>query len=894
VTATSQLANPHVPPSTFCLPPPSLIVHLVSHTHWDREWYRPAGRFRQLLVPLIDELLAAPPSAGTSFLLDGQTVLLDDYLAVRPENAAELAAQLRAGTLEAGPWFVLADELIPSAEALVRNLLAGHRVLRGLRSGFPEVLYCPDSFGHPAALPELARGFGLGVVIVWRGFGGTRWPEGDACWWSAPSGARVLLYHLSREGYELGANLPVDPADAAKRWESIRHAIVDRSRLGVALLLNGADHHRRQLHLNDAVRSLRGAAAPVTVVASSLSWFARAADAEAGAANLPKIRGELRDSYGYTYTLQGTLATRASQKRRAALVDRLLTRDAEPWVALLPAGARRARRALVHAAWREALLCHPHDTLCGCSIDEVARAFEARMDDATAQGEGIRDDTLLELLGQDRVAARTRHDAWRPHLLVRNPAARSRAGVAIVEHAVFLGDVRVGGGAAGAPIGVGRHRIPRVSGLGTPQVLDRSIAHDRTESPRHYPDDDLVEIVRTAVWVPAMSGYAVRAFPTGAAGKQPPLPPNPVRSSAGEISNGRIAVRVWEDGRVELHDAESQRTISGLLAIEHQDDLGDLYTPSPRGAVGIARFLGARIRHRGPLRGAIDTRWRADVRKGERVDLVIRISLDADARAVRIEISGDNGARDCRLRFRVSTDVVHPQVFADAAFGPIAREPLHVPSEETSAEAVVTTAPLHRYVSLFDADRGATLFSDGLAEYEADGGGSIHLTLVRAVGELSRDDLPERPGHVGWPTATPGAQCIGPFRAECAVLLHGARDEATIGLIERTADDILVPLTGSTLRSAIDIASEAGGVTLEGDGLAFSCAKDSDDGEWLVLRCVNLLDREVAGRWALRDTVREARASRLDETPGEPLELVRDGIAFQAPPRAVVTILVGR
>src|SRR5688572_13236490 len=138
----------------------SPIVFVLRHTHWDREWYHPAIRFRKRLVDLIDELLGDSPN-GT-FLLDGQSIALQDYLAVRPERAAELAAALHNARVEAGPWFVLPDELIPSGEALVRNLLAGRRVLRALRAQPPRVLYCPDSFGHPAALPAIASGFGCG------------------------------------------------------------------------------------------------------------------------------------------------------------------------------------------------------------------------------------------------------------------------------------------------------------------------------------------------------------------------------------------------------------------------------------------------------------------------------------------------------------------------------------------------------------------------------------------------------------------------------------------------------------------------------------------------------------------------------------------------------------
>ena len=152
--------------------PLSHTVVVVSHTHWDREWYHPLGPMRQRLVRLIDELLDDPD--GLPFLLDGQAIVLDDYVAVRPERAATLTEALRHGQLEAGPWYVLADMLMPGGEALVRNLLEGSRTVRAAGGTPPGVLYSPDAFGHSAAGPVLAEGFGLGVAIVWRGFGGDR------------------------------------------------------------------------------------------------------------------------------------------------------------------------------------------------------------------------------------------------------------------------------------------------------------------------------------------------------------------------------------------------------------------------------------------------------------------------------------------------------------------------------------------------------------------------------------------------------------------------------------------------------------------------------------------------------------------------------------------------
>ncbi|HEY8794569.1 MAG TPA: hypothetical protein VIM15_06435, partial [Gemmatimonadaceae bacterium] len=242
-------------------PAQSLIVHVVSHTHWDREWYHPVGRFRQRLVALIDALLDDRDDEAP-FLLDGQAIVLEDYLEVRPQRRDDLRARLRDGSLEAGPWYVLADELIPSGESLVRNLLAGRAVLDGLGATAPKVLYSPDAFGHPATLPAIAAGFGMPLIVLWRGYGGAEHPRGDVARWRASDGSSALVYHLSPNGYELGASLPVGEQAARDRWTALRAVLAPRATTGQVLLPNGADHHARQRDRARAVETLALAARP--------------------------------------------------------------------------------------------------------------------------------------------------------------------------------------------------------------------------------------------------------------------------------------------------------------------------------------------------------------------------------------------------------------------------------------------------------------------------------------------------------------------------------------------------------------------------------------------------------------------------------------------------------
>lgn len=881
-----------------------LSAYLVAHTHWDREWYHTFVRFRQRLVQLVDELLDDPPPPNESFLLDGQAIILEDYLDVRPEREEELGSLLWSGRVEAGPWYVLADELIPGGEALIRNLLVGRRVLRRLRAEPPPVLYCPDSFGHPAALPTLAAGFGLPLIVLWRGYGSRRWPAADTFHWQAPDGHRAVTFHLPPNGYEFAADLPVEAAAARQRWQAMRTVLEKRAITGTVLVLNGADHHARQRRQREAAQALAVAAVTAgdALRPGSLRAFAEDLVRQTRGHDLPEVSGELRDAYGYTWTLQGTFASRAAAKRRNASAERLLVRDAEPWAALARARGFASRRPLLVAAWRTLLQCHPHDTLCGCSIDAVAAAMDRRLADAAGQAAGIRDDAVADLLGYDADLARETPDEWKPVLVVRNRVPRPRGGVAFVEIRQFLEHVPVGpGSASGAARGAHAAVTPIALDELPIQSLRHGHAYDRIESPRHYPDNDRVAVTRAAIWVNDVPAYGVAAITLGMPAARKVEPPHPVHGTANTIDNGIVRVSIGRGGRVSMEvkaESGAARRITDLLAFEDRIDAGDLYTPSVRGSAAKAIFAGARLTHAGPLLGELRLDWRvaaagrSRARDSRASTIRAYLTLLADSPLLRLRIAGVNRARDHRLRISVRTDVAAGDVWADAAFGPVRRETARVPDDDRRMETPLPTAPLHRYVSLFAGQRGATLYSDGLAEYEATRDGNLLVTLVRAVGELSRNDLPERPGHAGWPAPTPLAQSLGPFSAQLALLLHARRTPATIDLIERTADDALLPLVGRTLRSALRVPAPLQGAELAGTGLAFSALKESEDGEWIVARCVNVLETAADGVWRFGAPVAEARYARLDETPLESIPVTEDGVPFRAGPRAVVTILV--
>ena len=330
------------------------------------------------------------------------------------------------------------------------------------------------------------------------------------------------------------------------------------------------------------------------------------------------------------------------------------------------------------------------------------------------------------------------------------------------------------------------------------------------------------------------------------------------------------------------------RTIERVVALEDQADHGDLYTTSLRGSPRTIPLVAPGLVARGPLRGSVAFEAAISGVVHGRVTL----ALDAGVPFLRVLVQGENQDVDHRVRLVFGGDVEGIEVWADAAFGPVRRTPIDAPREDCLAETPPATAPLHRYVSRFAGARGLTIYSDGLAEYEAMRDGRTAVTLVRAVGELSRDDLPDRPGHAGWPAPTPLAQILGPFRGCFALAPHGARDAASVDAIERLADDVLLPLRGGTLRSALAIPAPTTGIELEGRGLAFAACKPAERDGWITLRAVNLLDTAATGRWRFGRAPREAVLARLDETPLAPLPVLDDGIAFEAGPRGTVTVLV--
>lgn len=179
------------------------IGMVYSHTHWDREWRATFQEYRIGLIGRIDyviDLMKRNPDF-TSFHLDGQTIILEDYLEIRPENEQELKKLISAGRLLAGPWYLLPDMFLPSGEAIVRNLQRGIRIAEKFGRTM-EIMYIPDMFGQMSQTPQIASLLGLKGAIIWRGIHGSPEELPAELDWEGADGTHIPTIRLHNDyGY---------------------------------------------------------------------------------------------------------------------------------------------------------------------------------------------------------------------------------------------------------------------------------------------------------------------------------------------------------------------------------------------------------------------------------------------------------------------------------------------------------------------------------------------------------------------------------------------------------------------------------------------------------------------------------------------------------------------
>jgi mannosylglycerate hydrolase len=677
--------------------------------------------------------------------------------------------------------------------------------------------------------------------------------------------------------------------------------LVDRAATRQVPVFVGADHHAAHPAIV-AVRSLLAQLEPASEFRiSRLHDFFLAASAEAAGA--PVITGELRWSYAYTWTLQGVHATRAPLKRRHALTELCLSGIADPLAALSLMLVGSDRRALLNRAWRLLLQSEFHDSIGGCTSDAVAKRVEVRLDDARCLASEVARSSLDELIGNDPDRVRAEPNIGEPQLVLWNPVPRRRVGVIVADLSWFRRDVLVGPPGDRIPrVGPGRRpfHLIAASEVLPVQSLGGGRGQERLDAPRHYPDQDEVDWSRVAFRTPEVGGLGLMTLDVGQ-GARP--------SGAGAWLDGRtlgndlIEVRIGRTGTLELTDRRTRQRYRDLLTLESSGDEGDSYTYAPPAPDQIRRNrspVSVRALAQGPLVAAVELRWSFSAGRRERgagtgsIGVRLIASLYAGSPAIRCSLEIENRARDHRLRARVPTGLPGGSAVAGGQFGTVERKPVSTNPGQYRRETPVLTAPAHRYVARAVKNRGLAILAPGFFEYELQPDGDLLVTIIRAVGQLSRADLPTRPGHAGWPVATPLAQCPGRERLQLVIVPVTQAEVDSKTTLSELWEDLFLPIQPIWLRQASPLSVPSIDVRLEGPGLVFSALKPAERERVMAFRCYNATPKPVAGSWQFSVPVRGAHRARADEQPLHEIRLGEGSrsIPFHAAPHEIVTIMV--
>jgi hypothetical protein len=800
-------------------------VIIVPHTHWDREWYSPFQTFRMKLVDLVDALLPlleADPGFA-HFQLDGQMAVIDDYLAIRPDEADRLRRLAAAGRLSMGPWYILMDEFLVSGETMVRDLQLGLERAAGF-GGAMSTGYLPDMFGHIAQMPQLLRQFGIVDAVVWRGVPSD--VDRNAFDWEAPDGSTVRAEYLL-DGYGNGAHLPDDAKDLLALIE--RYLATYDDFLGPdepLLWMNGTDHLFPKPWLSRVVAEANDVQDELHLRVGSLDEYIAAAPRD----GLPRWRGELR-SGARVNLLMGVASNRVDVKQAAADAERWIERVAEP-LSALHLDADRWPATFLAEAWGHMIRNSAHDSICACSVDEVNLAVVHRFQEAGQIGRGL----------AERAVAHLADSLAEPGPVVVSSTARPRRGVVEL---VLPGHDPVPGTQVvklrGGPAGSGGLRRADVAYLAAMAIANMEDLYDvRLE----MGDDGELAVELLVEPGGARPTYHGDAGPRLlAAAEEDPDGPTSIaivrpptqrvlafaddvpgygwaRWQAAELTVDPVAVSVPDDASAPTSLANGHVTVdvdpaSGTFSIDDVNgfgrlvddgDSGDTYNynePASDVVVSEPERVAVRVVESGPLRARVDVertyRWphhvEGDARVGERlVDTTTTIELRAGSPLVWVTTTIDNPCEDHRVRAWMPLPEPADRSRAECAFAVVERG---LEAEGGLTERGLATYPCRRFVQAGDL----TVVHDGLLEYQlvdvderdaAPAARALALTLLRCTGLISQGPMTYRPSPAGPMTRTPGAQMPGRHVLRYAIALGADRDPYEL------ADDAFTPLLVAT------------------------------------------------------------------------------------------------
>jgi alpha-mannosidase len=944
------------------IPADKPTVFVIPHTHWDREWYATFQQFRIRLVHVIDallDLLERDPSY-THFNLDAQTVILQDYLEIRPEKRELLKKLVSQHRLGVGPWYVMPDEFLVSGESLVRNLLLGHQIANEF-GHVQKVGYIPDTFGHISQLPQILQGFGIPFAMHFRGLDEDNLKS--EMWWQSPDGSRVLLRHLPTNlGYANASSLAEDVNQAAADLRTFARYEAKRAGSSVLLALNGVDHLRAREDLPAILVSANHLfGEEFQFRQSSLEDYFNALVTSLKDQPLQTVTGELRDANRTpnrdNRLLPHVLSSRIYNKMQNERTQSLLEHWAEPWSALTWLEGEDYPGAFLWKAWEWLLQNHPHDSIGGCSLDEVHAQMETRFAWATEIAGEVLDEAFELLARQIDLSGLQENEAA---LVVFNGLPWSIEGGISVD--VDLWDFFLN------RVAMSRWTPPDIDGeadlvLDAPELFRKRVLEQWYGNPMFLPTSDfrglsirlldgtkplqvqIESIRRSHVLRPLVSGPAnerrgvrVRAsFEANlpAYGYQVyavsptanPNKPQTVAHAHNILENDSLRLQIASNGTLHLQDKMTGKVFSDLGYFEDGGDCGDGYNYSFPLEDRVENTLGSAPRISrladGPVvqRSRIDYTWSLpeglDASRRRRSEtsvacpLSLLVSLVKGTPRLDLQVTFDNHARDHRLRIIFPSDVDTQVSHASAPFD-VVNHPIKVVPvpDEAWVEDAPTTFPQQDWIDLSDGERGLCLIVQGLPEYEVldTDRHEIAITLLRAVGYLGAGpEMQTAAIGAGPHIATPEAQIQRKLTFSLSILPHrGKWDQMEVwrqalafnnpprAYTTAMENKKLVPAHGAQ-------SGRRSFLSISGQNVILSSVKKAEAGKALVLRLYNPSEEFTEAVIQLPFTPAVINLAGMDENvrpasdgENEPILETDGSVRIALAPKKIVTLRVER
>ena len=751
---------------------------LVLHTHWDREWRYPLWENRMYLCNMMDELLAIldRDPAYKSFVLDGQTVAVEDYLEVRPENRAKVEKYIREGRIEVGPWYTLPDLYPVCGESLVRNLLRGTRLAE--RYGkCTRVAYESFGWGQTAQFPQIYQGFGLDFCVVAKNVSRDRAPRCEFLW-EAPDGTQILTTRLgehARANFFMNAYLKImtgldynadeyeftwgrhgfvyHRADENGFWndfhklnddEKIHEELIKPS-VDVALaamkdstsedfiaLFDGSDSTTAQPRITELIGKMNEIYDDVHFSHSTLAAFAEDAKREYGSKELLTVKGELRD--GPTYKCSANaLATRPRIKQLNKRVETTLFKMAEP----LRFMSGIDESAFFDLAEKFLLLSHPHDSINGVTQDKTVEDTMNNLRQALEISEVLCDRACGRIVSRMDMSDLS-SDALAIVLFNTLPFGRDEVLRLYIDFpqtdnvwdfALFTHD--------GKPVEkqiVSRREVK----------LPVSSLHSRP-----YPFFvDRFEVIVKADALPAMGYTTLLAKKTQSFNRKALFWQDIRRSQGDEIAKGAgvlenelLRVTVNENGTVNVLRKADGKLFTRLNYFEDTGDAGDYWIYYPPYKNKTFNTLGAAcemwVEENGPLRATVGVKMTMNLPKESTIDersadtealpITVYYTLDMGADRLAVKVKLENTVKDHRLRVLFDAGENTDTVASAGHFG----RDVHPVAKDGTFYPEMQTLPMGYFVR-----RGElAVVHNAFCEYEGldCAEGTLAVTLMRCV-----------------------------------------------------------------------------------------------------------------------------------------------------------------